>query len=451
MPAIRTRGWPRYGLRTRSSLLAGGSGGGGFVASSLRTNLAHRWPLDETSGTRADELGGAPLTDVNTVTSDLTGPFSKAAVFTQANAEELTAAGFVFPNNYTYSVWAYWNAADIAALATLVWCAGGFLNDSPLAAYGANAGIDQLNTWATSPYTNTGIASYWTNEWHLFTVTFDTDNMQRVYLDGVLLGTGSAITSPYRLAQTLRVGGTGAVTQYFGGKMAEVLLHSVVLTQAQIDEMYLAAKYHAQRVDATMAAPPTPTAEIFLTYGDSKTFNEYYQAPLQTMAGAYTPATGITYGPSFTGFSNGILARGGSTVASMKALVDADLATAGAGTPNRILSNLGANDASALPAQATWKADYAYILDAFHTKWPTARVYVMRAWRQGFNTECDSMATWIDEILVSRSAWAETGPDERVFLKSTDDGVRFTSDGVHPNLRGGALTGEMWLIDIKGI
>lgn len=112
-------------------------------------------------------------------------------------------------------------------------------------------------------------------------------------------------------------------------------------------------------------------------------------------------------------------------------------------TADYALVNLGSNDLAGLPAEATWKADYATVLDALHTKWPAAQVLVMRPWRRGSDTNADTLAVWIADVISTRG-WAALGPDERGYLKAGDDGVTNTSDGLHPNAAGYALTATEW-------
>ena len=104
----------------------------------------------------------------------------------------------------------------------------------------------------------------------------------------------------------------------------------------------------------------------------------------------------------------------------------------------------GANDANDGVTEATWKANYGYILDAIHAKWPNALLYVMRPWTRGYNAECDLFAAWIGDLVTARAGWAFLGPDERDFLENGDDGVTYTSDGTHPNTAGYALTAAQW-------
>jgi lysophospholipase L1-like esterase len=137
------------------------------------------------------------------------------------------------------------------------------------------------------------------------------------------------------------------------------------------------------------------------------------------------------------------IAVGGRSTASAASAVAAELAAA-SGTPNYICYNLGANDVTSLPAEATWKANTAAILDAMHTKWPSAQIYLARPWRRSYAAECNTLATWQDAVMATR-AWAHVGPDERVFLENGDDGARYTSDGVHPTTPDGyILTAAAW-------
>lgn len=137
------------------------------------------------------------------------------------------------------------------------------------------------------------------------------------------------------------------------------------------------------------------------------------------------------------------MATGGATVASRAASIAADLAAA-IGTPEYILCNLGANDVSGLPAEATWKANYQTIISAMHAKWPGAKIYIMRPWRRSYATECNTLATWIADLVTTNPGVAYLGPDERVFLENGDDGATYTGDGIHPNAVGYTLTATQW-------
>ena len=142
------------------------------------------------------------------------------------------------------------------------------------------------------------------------------------------------------------------------------------------------------------------------------------------------------------------LARDGWTAALWAAQIDADLGSA-SGIPDFILVNLGSNDVGPLEdplVEAAWKADFAYILDALNTKYPNAQIYVMQVWRRYDNGDLTALNdTWIPAVLSTRSSWAGLAEDERVFLENGDNGVTYTSDGIHPNTAGNALTAAQWL------
>ena len=55
----------------------------------------------------------------------------------------------------------------------------------------------------------------------------------------------------------------------------------------------------------------------------------------------------------------------------------------------------------------------------------------------------DTPGTW-RKASGARAAWAHLGPDERAFLENGDDGVTYTTEGVHPNAAGYALTAAQW-------
>lgn len=173
-----------------------------------------------------------------------------------------------------------------------------------------------------------------------------------------------------------------------------------------------------------------------MPYGDSKT-NDSSGFKTDKWPQYFCRAVGASETPTR-------IAVSGQSTAAAKIAIDAALAAA-VGTPNYILYNLGANDVVAMPAQATWETNTAYILDAMHTKWPSAQIYLMRVWIRAQLANCNTLATWQGNVLATRSAWAHVGPDERIFLENGDDGARYTSDGTHPRVQEGyILTAAQW-------
>lgn len=138
----------------------------------------------------------------------------------------------------------------------------------------------------------------------------------------------------------------------------------------------------------------------------------------------------------------------GTNIRSEAPIIAAKLAT----MPNRpttdevrVLLNWGANDLNDPPAEATWEANYLTILDACHAKWPTARLYVTRPWRQGFDANADLYATRIGHLVTARPGIVFLGPDERLVLKGSDNGVSETTDGVHYSALGHAGMAAAWI------
>ena len=133
----------------------------------------------------------------------------------------------------------------------------------------------------------------------------------------------------------------------------------------------------------------------------------------------------------------------GATVASMATGIDALLATVSPGAAG-VLINLGVNEMSALPAEATWRADYQTIIDAAHTKWPTATIWLARPWMRGYDAESDTLAGWIATLQAANAGYVSVGTDERVWMEGGDNGVTMTTDGVHYSAAGQTECAVQW-------
>lgn len=173
--------------------------------------------------------------------------------------------------------------------------------------------------------------------------------------------------------------------------------------------------------------------------GDSKTQGEF----CCTGAGGYRAAlaAAVPRGVDYTGVD----AANGKTVNLLKTGVDAFITTVSM-RPDFVLLNIGANDFFLGTGSAAYQSDLAYTLDAAHVAWPFARILVAKPWRRTYDTESDTMAGWIDTVLATRGPWAAVGIDERATpgLKNGDDGVTYTTDGIHPNAPGYALVATQW-------
>lgn len=107
--------------------------------------------------------------------------------------------------------------------------------------------------------------------------------------------------------------------------------------------------------------------------------------------------------------------------------------------------NYGTNDLAALPSQAAFETSLADILDTLNAKWPQGYVFVAKPWRRGYTANANTLAGWIDNVLATRGAFAFAGPDERTWLENGDDGVTYTSDGIHYNATGNYVNAQQWM------
>lgn len=184
---------------------------------------------------------------------------------------------------------------------------------------------------------------------------------------------------------------------------------------------------------ATMASGSAPI-NIFLV-GDSKTNGSTFDAPLafaieeEHNIGAYCSR------PDKIGI-------GGAGVATIDTNMATYLSTRNH-VPTYILVNLGVNDYDT-QVEATWKANYTSILDKLNAKWPSARIYCMKTWRQGYDTQANTQAGWLDAVIATRSSFAFAGPDERDWLKGGDNGATMTTDGIHYSAAGQAEALLQW-------
>ncbi len=133
-------------------------------------------------------------------------------------------------------------------------------------------------------------------------------------------------------------------------------------------------------------------------------------------------------------------------VSDAKNTIDARLAAYDGTEPVlHVLMNWGVNDIRfEAITEVTWKANYLYIIDAVHTKWPNASIWLMRPWVINENADSDMIAGWIADVVAARSSYTFLGPDERVWLKGADNGATHTSDGVHYDRSGKIEAANQW-------
>lgn len=137
------------------------------------------------------------------------------------------------------------------------------------------------------------------------------------------------------------------------------------------------------------------------------------------------------------------VADAGDTLADGLAALTASLASLDASPePQYALINFGANDVQSLPAEATWKQNLRDYVEEIHIKWSTTQIYVALPWREGYDSESDTLATWITAV-ADEYTYVSVGMDERIWFK-TDDTLWFDGLGVHYNDKGNRECALQW-------
>lgn len=141
-------------------------------------------------------------------------------------------------------------------------------------------------------------------------------------------------------------------------------------------------------------------------------------------------------------------AEGGQGIAYLKGLMDSDLPGEW-GTAHTIIINIGVNDIDVvqpgLPVEADWKADYIYVINALRAKYSGVPIYLAKVWKRDFDSECDTLDGWIDDIIALYPSGVSVGIDERVVLENGDNGTTYTDDGIHPNAAAQPVVAAAWL------
>lgn len=136
------------------------------------------------------------------------------------------------------------------------------------------------------------------------------------------------------------------------------------------------------------------------------------------------------------------IAGDGWTSTTVESVIDARLAARNE-TPEYVFINLGVTD-YAITSEADYKTAMLYVIDAVHTKYPSAKIYTAKPWKKDDGGWSDIFAGYIDDIIASRPGVAYLGHDERVWLEGGDDGATMTTDGRHYTAAGQTECAAQW-------
>jgi trimeric autotransporter adhesin len=215
----------------------------------LTDNAVAYWKLEESSGTRADEIGGHTLTDNNTVTG-ATGKLGNAAQFTAANSEWLSVADhadFAFTTAFSGQAWIYPDSVTGNHEIAGQWNWG---SDPGWSIRLAGAELLCLIAASSgdlgSNYGQTTDASLSTATWYHVVWVYDGSGANnaaklKIYLDGTqktLSFTGTIPTSLQGPTTDVVLGRFTGIGNYWSGRQDAVGLWSRALTSTEDTTLY---------------------------------------------------------------------------------------------------------------------------------------------------------------------------------------------------------------------
>jgi hypothetical protein len=320
----------------------------------LTGGLIAYWPLDETSGTRADaHSGGYTLTDGNTVGSS-TGKIGTAASFVDANAEYLnsSAAGLNLSttDSYSISVWVSPTSSYFDYLTIANDIGNGdrkiYLLTLPTTGY-----LQRYNgvSTTTAPPLDT-----WTHVVYTFQSSGTNTGTEKIYVNGSEVGTRTgAVPAPG--ASGLEIGrDTTGGNHSWNGLLDEFGFWRRCLSPTEVTQLYnsgagleypftpAATTFNAEVMTATASAPAaTPALGVTFAAG---VMTASASAPAATGTGGATLFAAA--GTSAAALPVATLTEGGATVTFSAGVLAASAASAAATTATGVLFSAGAMTAS---------------------------------------------------------------------------------------------------------
>lgn len=212
----------------------------------LKDNLISYWKLEEASGNRADAHGSNTLTDVNTVTQ-AAGKVGNAAQFTASNSEYLSITdaaqtGLDISGDFTINFWAYWDSLW-STMHGIVdkWATG----DKAYQMFTRDTGNDVMTLQLSSDGTTTDATidldtggTEGTGVYKMYTITYDASTgTAELFINGSSVDTtAGGPASIYNSGQAFHIGEAAGV--YTDGRLDEFSIHSRILTNDEITEIY---------------------------------------------------------------------------------------------------------------------------------------------------------------------------------------------------------------------
>lgn len=209
--------------------------------------LVLHYPLNETSGTVAEDVAGSnDGTLINFASTPWTaGLVGRSAVALDGTDDVISTASLDVGNTFSFSTWARVNSGNTGLQTILGNCGGGFSTAGfKLFVYGSahatTAGRIQLETGngtaGNAATTAIGIMPF--DQWvHIGLTVNRSTGTARIYVNGTDRTTDSSITTDFTTSAVLSLGRMGPGPYYMGGHLDDFRLYNRVLNAADFDQL----------------------------------------------------------------------------------------------------------------------------------------------------------------------------------------------------------------------
>lgn len=213
----------------------------------LSTSLSAYWTLDEASGTRADSVADADLTDDSSVGST-TGKINDGANFVKSSSDSLSTTDTQtdITSDFSFSCWANFSTTTSGQLRPFFGKDGSASTRSYAAFFFNNSGTHQLKIFVSSTGSNNeelavNISTLSTGTWYHIVGTWDAStSTAEFFVDGSSAGTATgSFTSIANTSATWYMGRFGNFSgDYTDAAQDEFALYSKVLGVDEVRALY---------------------------------------------------------------------------------------------------------------------------------------------------------------------------------------------------------------------
>ena len=387
------------------------------------------WPLTETSGTTAYNATG--VTGLNA--TYFNSPSLASTSFPRSNPVVLFDKVSDCVDIYNTNFPAYFNSTDgwlslwfkdvgfTGATGSLFYAYADAVNKITIDTQSEKIHYISFRSGGGNVYFGTGVSSGWK---HI--VIGWTPSSNKAWCDGVPIKLWSNTKNSW-VGSLTNLTAIGAISNGGGGSYNGSIGHVAfgagggLPTDEQIANLYEAL---------------IPNYNNIIFIGDSKTHANIWPS---IVTGGVTNASGQIWRIPYYDF-----AVAGANVGTMNTNVLTNINNVSTDVLTFCI-NIGVNNMTSIPPEGTFKSYLNSSIETLHTRCPNASIYLSRVWRRGYASQVITMNGWLNDIIALYD-YVYAGPDESVWLENGDDGVTYTSDGIHYNAAGNLKASEEWLV-----